>query len=227
MPESTPRYYWDACVFLSGIEMVEDRVATIEMMLDNANNGTIEIWTSMLSITEVAFVQMEKTRSALDPSVEANIDQLWAPDSPVKLVEFHELIARRAKALMRQAIERGWSLKPIDAIHLATASSIGAQEFHTYDGKLEKYSTIAGMRITKPYVDALPFPDGLSGGKSDAGGEGGEAEQEEGPGTGPAEDRSGSYGGLAAAADSAAEATVQESEEEVEGVGGETEDEER
>jgi len=40
-------------------------------------------------------------------------------------VEFYELIADRARGLMRQAITQGWgSLQPADAIHLATAQQL-------------------------------------------------------------------------------------------------------
>ena len=36
-------------------------------------------------------------------------------------VEFHQGIAQIAKALIREALIQGWSLRPADAIHLATA----------------------------------------------------------------------------------------------------------
>jgi hypothetical protein len=41
--------------------------------------------------------------------------------SPVKLVEFHRLIAEDARDLMRIALTKGWSLKPLDAVHLSSA----------------------------------------------------------------------------------------------------------
>ena len=51
---------------------------------------------------------------------------------------------------MRAAMELGLSLKPPDAIHLATAVHSGAVRFHTYDGKLSSYSGATGLLITEP-----------------------------------------------------------------------------
>ena len=58
---------------------------------------------------------------------------------------------------MRDAITKGWSLKPLDAIHLATAqwlSSVGVtvDEVHTYDNSLVKYGPIVGFSIMEPYA---------------------------------------------------------------------------
>lgn len=58
---------------------------------------------------------------------------------------------------MREAIQKGWSLKPPDAIHLATAKRCGVDEFHTYESALEKYSEIIGCRIGKPQISRFPF----------------------------------------------------------------------
>ena len=162
MPErKAPRFYWDTCVFLSGIERVPDRVAVIEKLLDDADEGRIEIFTSTVSITEVAFAKFEKTQRALEPEVAEKIAQLWIPPSPIKLVEFHELIAFAARDLVRLAMPNEWSLKPLDAIHLATAQRIGVEAFHTYDGKLAKYAHATGLKIEPPYAPVLPFPDGF------------------------------------------------------------------
>jgi hypothetical protein len=93
----------------------------------------------------------------LDAQIEAKIDELWRPGSPIKTVEFYDLIAARARGLMRQGIEQGWgALKPADAIHLATAQQMGVVEFHTYDDRVMKWSGKAGFPITEPQT-----PQGL------------------------------------------------------------------
>jgi len=97
--------------------------------------------TSMLSIVEVAWGKLEQDGKLLDPTTEQTINKLWDMGSPIEVVEFYELIAEDAKTLMRAGIPHGWSLKPADAIHIATADRLAVSEFHTYDdAKLAKYS---------------------------------------------------------------------------------------
>lgn len=129
MPDEPPRVYWDSNVAISYVNGMADRVAVIEELLRKARAREIELITSSLSIVEVAFAKAEKQSGALDPDVEASIDALWAHGGPIKTVEFYDLIALEARGLMRRGIEQGWgSLKPIDAIHLATAKQIGVIE---------------------------------------------------------------------------------------------------
>lgn len=147
------RYYWDACVFLSLIEGTKDRLPIIDAILDDCQNGRIEICTSVLSITEVAFGKAEKDGKAIDPSTEEKIDKLWTPPSPIKVIEFHELMAYDAKALIRKGLRSDWRLKSADAIHLVTAKRMGVAEFHTYDSKLMRYAPDLGFTIREPDTD--------------------------------------------------------------------------
>lgn len=151
-------FYWDACVFLSAINRNEDRVSIIEAVLEDCELGHVEIYTSMLSIVEVAVAETEKTSNMLSNEVEENIEALWLPPSPIKLVEIHEFVLRDAKSLMRAGIEKGFSLRPADAIHLATAQRLEISEIHTYDTGWSKYESIIGCKITIPTTERLPFP---------------------------------------------------------------------
>ena len=45
------------------------------------------IITSIFSITEVAFAQVEQGQHALDPVQEERINKLWRKGSPIQLVE--------------------------------------------------------------------------------------------------------------------------------------------
>ncbi len=49
--------YWDSCVFLSYIEGHAERLPMLDAMLAEANAGRIEIRTSVVTLTEVAFVK--------------------------------------------------------------------------------------------------------------------------------------------------------------------------
>jgi predicted nucleic acid-binding protein len=145
---SAPRVYWDACVFLSYINNEKGRVQNLEALLDRAEKGEIEIVTSTVSIAEVAFAAAEQVGHILDASVEQQIAKLWGP--PIKLVEFHAAIGARAAALSRTALTNGWSLKPLDAVHLSTAEQMAVGEFHTYDSGLVKYSAAIGVSVIEP-----------------------------------------------------------------------------
>lgn len=147
------RFYWDACVFLSYINGVSDRLPVLDDFLSRARKAEFEIVTSTWSITEVAFAETERDNSALDPAIEAQIDRLWADRRAIKLIEVHEIIQRKARGLMREAIARGWSLKPGDATHLASAINTGAKRFLTYDGDLKKFAELIDMPVEEPMLD--------------------------------------------------------------------------
>ncbi len=153
MPDEARPIYWDACVLLSYINGMPERVLVIDELLRQSRAGQVELITSAISQVEVAFAASEQEQGALDQDVEDRIAELWAPGSPVKAVEFYELIGQRARALMRQGIAQGWGqLKAADAIHLATAQQMGVEEFHTYDRRLLKWNGTAGLPIVEPHT---------------------------------------------------------------------------
>ena len=154
MPDDPKRIYWDACVFLHYIEGTSVWMAILDSLLEEASKtNDLVIFTSTVSITEVAFAKTEKDGKALDPKVEAAIDALWNDRSAVKLVEYNEVIAREARSLLRQAVQRGRSLKPIDAIHLATAANRNVEDFHTTDDPLKKVTWASlGFTIRDPFT---------------------------------------------------------------------------
>lgn len=63
---------------------------------------------------------------------------------------------------MRQAITKGWSLKPADAIHLATAKRMELDEIHTYDPSLNKFSELTGIKIREPHTERLAFSGSIN-----------------------------------------------------------------
>lgn len=151
MPDDPRRIYWDANVPLSFLNGLTDRVPTIEELFRQARAEEIELLTSSVSRVEVAFAKSEKDSGSLDEGTEEAIEAFWAPGSPLKTVEFYDLIADGAKALIRQGIEQGWGgLKPMDAIHIATAQRMGVAEMHTYDERVKKWSGKLGFAITDP-----------------------------------------------------------------------------
>lgn len=158
MPSSVPTYYWDACVLLALVNGEAARLPDLEALLDAASKSEITILTSTVSKVEVAFGAAEQQRGALDAGVEAKISQLWDTGSPVKLVDFHEILADDARGLIRKAMVGTWSLKGLDAIHLATAIRHKADAFHTYDGQLLSIAKHFGVIAEEPSAPQPMMP---------------------------------------------------------------------
>ena len=157
MPDNRKSVYWDSCAFLSYVNAIPDRISALEALLDQSDKGEITIYTSTLSHAEVAFANSEKQSETLSPEIEIQISSLWADANLVTSVELHPAIALIGRDLMRDGLTRGWRLKPLDAIHLATAqwlSEVGfnVDEFHTYDTGIFKYAVAVNFDIVKPYV---------------------------------------------------------------------------
>lgn len=161
MPGRPQFIYWDSCVFLSYIDADKDRIDVLDAIFDDIqrSNGAKKIITSILTKTEVIASAEERATKTLSLEVEQKIDALWNDDSVVGIIEFHDGIAIKARKLMRKALEQGWSLKPADAIHLASAQWLGVDEIHTYDDKWPRYSMMVGCKICEPYTSQLRLPN--------------------------------------------------------------------
>lgn len=133
MPE--PSYlYWDADVFLAYLNEEPGRIVIIESILEDVqNNRNNKIVTSVISKVEVAYIAREKLNQELYSIVEERIDALWNDSSVIEMVDFHDDIAILARSLLREAVNRGWRLKPNDAIHLASAEWAPVTELNTYN----------------------------------------------------------------------------------------------
>ncbi|WP_162924329.1 type II toxin-antitoxin system VapC family toxin [Rubrobacter indicoceani] len=83
MPEPK-KLYWDSCVFLAYIDDEPDRASNIGALLNEAEEEKVETYTSVVSITEVAFGAAEKSGGRLIEKVEESIRSLWMPASPSK-----------------------------------------------------------------------------------------------------------------------------------------------
>lgn len=159
MPEVNVSLYWDANVFLNYLNGMPDLMADLDALLDAAQRGEILILTSTLSIVEVAFAASEQLGGSMRDDIEAAIDDLWMPPSPIRLVEFSAVVARSARSLMRDARARGWSLKPNDAIHLATARQMGVAKFNTCEKvTLDKYGDLCGYAVEPPRAAQRQLP---------------------------------------------------------------------
>lgn len=158
MPNAATEIYWDSDCFLSYLNAVPERIAVVETLLESSARGEVNLYTSAVSQVEVAFGVWEREQQSLDPDVERRLDDLWADAKVVTVIEYHNRILLTARRMIRDAVAQNWSLKPMDAIHLATARWLQSEgravdEFHTYDQSLFNYADICGFQIREPYIE--------------------------------------------------------------------------
>lgn len=151
MPGDRTRIYWDTNCFLYYINNHPQWVSTLGYHLRRAaDEKAIEIVTSVLTITEAAFTASEALSRALRPEDERALDNMWQSEG-ILPVELNIAVARLARDLNRQRLERGWSYPGApDLIHLATALLMEVAEMHTIDEKLHRYSDLIGLRVCYP-----------------------------------------------------------------------------
>lgn len=159
-PPKPPRIYADACVWLAYVSNETPRADAVQAILDDARKKKVELLTSVLSITEVAYIPADN----VDPCVsEGQIDQLWTPASPITLVDLSERVAREARSVIRSARRREvGGVRSADALHLASAELHGCSRFFTYEKQAtrQKWGRLISATVSEPYTDApqLKFP---------------------------------------------------------------------
>lgn len=160
MTANPPRIYLDACVLLSYVNDAPDRADVVQSLLEDAEDGKVHLLTSNLSIAEVAYIASDQEPSD-GTDDEATIDELWTPDSPVKLAEFTRLVAHRARSIIRKARDNETArVRSADAIHLATAEINECDRFCTYEGESMRkgWDPLIQAAVSEPYVDAPRLP---------------------------------------------------------------------
>lgn len=128
---SPTKIYWDSCAWLGLINGEPKRKPDLDAVYGLAKRGVLELWTSTIAIVEVNRLESEmNTSRPITTDGDRIIDGiLFQPF--VKLVGMDTLVAKRARALLRNT--PGLTKRP-DAMHLATAILWNIPLFHTYDG---------------------------------------------------------------------------------------------
>jgi len=164
---SVPVYYWDSGVFLAFICEEAGRCETVMNLLEECDNGNVEIWTSTLSIAEVAKGKI-KPGKIIPLKVQRKIDALWEPPSKIKLIEVTQSVVKEARNVIRavHGSKKG-GIRSVDAIHVASAIQKEIKELHTYDD-LGKYAEIVDLKIVQPHCDKLPFTGPMSSNAEEA-----------------------------------------------------------
>ena len=163
MPDKAPRVYVDANVLLAYVANEENRADTVQSILEDARRSRITLLTSVLSITEVAYVPTD-SGDGVSPEGEAAIDELWTPASPVTLVDVSETAAQEARSLIRRAREtRVGGVRSADALHLASAKLHACERFFTYENEAtrQRWDTLIDADVTEPFADSPQLDFGV------------------------------------------------------------------
>ncbi len=152
MASKQRRLYWDACLFLYFINQESEHVSTINALISEAKNGRIQLVTSVISVAEVAFAALEGQHHSLNPDALTQIDQMWNDYPAVLIVELNPGLARAARDIKRFALQYHFKLEINDAIHLATAKYVGADECNTAEDGWFRFQDHLGLPIQHPQV---------------------------------------------------------------------------
>lgn len=155
MTNNTRRVYLDANVFIAYLANEAGRGPVVASLFEDAERGRIELLTSVLTVTEVAFVASEQASN--DPQAEEDaIAKLWVPESPVKLTDISMRVAERAREIVRMTSRSDMrGVKPPDAIHLASAEVHGCQGFFTYEAETtrDQWERWVELTVSEPYTE--------------------------------------------------------------------------
>lgn len=149
------RVYLDSNVLIAYVANEEGRAGLVQSMLDDAQDEKIELLTSVLSITEVAYVATDQNETYRIDSVES-IDEFWTPSSPIDVIDISIKVAREARAIIRQSKIRGMKVvKPADAIHLASASIHNCDRLFTYESEPSRrqWAKLIQLTVAEPFLD--------------------------------------------------------------------------
>lgn len=155
--KTNPTYYWDASVFLAYVKKEDGRWETVLNLLEECDNGNIDIWTSTLSIAEVTRGNTEPGK-IVPMKTQNKIDALWDPPSKIKLLEVTQMVVKEARNVIRAIHGNAKTgIRSADAIHLASAIQKDIKEVHAYDNAVRSFAEILDLKIVIPHSDKLPF----------------------------------------------------------------------
>jgi predicted nucleic acid-binding protein len=126
MPNEPTRVYWDSCLYIACIQKEPARFPELRAVIKLAEDGAVVLVASTLVIAEVVKLKASTATAAKQAK---------------KIREFFENDYIKVRALDRTTAEqaaeisRSFGLKPLDAVHVATAIAMKCSCLQTYDGE--------------------------------------------------------------------------------------------
>ena len=152
MPPDAELIYFDASVFIAWFNNEPGRAETIERILSASFDGALEIVTSIVSLTEVAYYRTDGAQ--IDQAqLDRQINALLLNERLIRVVEFERRVALRARHLVRAGSGNRRGLTVLDAIHLASAEIAGCNFFATYDQDFGQATEEVAMTIGRPTLE--------------------------------------------------------------------------
>ena len=161
MPSEPRLSYWDSNLFIHYAAGSPEWIDALDALITEARSGDLRIATSAFSMVEAAFTPSEKDNAALSREVELAFRTMLEDFTLVRVVEFDRQIAGAARDLMRSVLPDRRSLKPGDAIHVATARALGADVFFSTDNRLRRLCAEYQWRHASEPVSRSPRMPGL------------------------------------------------------------------
>jgi predicted nucleic acid-binding protein len=152
VPNPYTRPYLDSSVYIAAIKgdgAEPGRGDISAQVIELARQGHFQIVASTFVVAEVI---KDGKQPPLSASEEAAIDG-FLQQPFIEWVEVDLLVAKAARGIARQH-----GLKPVDAIHLATAVRAGADQFLTWDPDFPDGAVLEGVTCVRPHLVGLPQP---------------------------------------------------------------------
>ena len=146
--------YFDASVFIAWLNNEDARAISIGQVLAAAKDIELDILTSIITLTEVAYVRRDQDSLDLEETDQI-INAILLDESLVSIVPYDQSVALQARRLVRRDPVSREGLQVLDAIHFASAEVAGADFFATYDRDFVHASDRVNIPIGPPTLEAI------------------------------------------------------------------------
>jgi predicted nucleic acid-binding protein len=142
-----PRRVWCACTIINYL-VGKEVAAECKLIVEQAKRGELEIVTSILAEAEVV-----KLEGGLSEGAEARIREFFGRNYVIRAALDVPVVE-----LARDLVRRYRGLKPLDAVHIATALHHNVPILETYDGDMIRL--VNGKEGNPPLIVRNPLYEG-------------------------------------------------------------------